>query len=54
MYKCLEMSGFLSSTEDIQLEGTVSQIFDKMDLKMHLQNIEVCQWLKSNNSSKTF
>ena len=50
--ECLEIFGLLSSTEDSQLEGTVLQIFQKMDVKVDPQNVEACHWLKSNNSSK--
>ena len=50
--ECLEISGLPSSTEDSQLEGTVLQIFEKMDVKVYPQNVEASHWLKSNNSSK--
>ena len=50
--ECLEISGLPSSTEDSQLEGTVLQIFEKMDVKVYPQNVEAAHWLKSNNSSK--
>ena len=48
----LEISGFPSSTEDSQLEGTVLQIFEKTGVKVDPQNVEACHWLKSNNRSK--
>ena len=50
--ECLEISGLPSSVEDSQLEGTVLQIFDKMEVKVDPQNVEACHWMKSNNSSK--
>ena len=44
--ECLEIFGLLSSAEDSQLEGTVLQIFQKMDVKVDPQNVEACHWLK--------
>ena len=48
------MSENIWFTVDSQLEGTVSQIFEKMNVKVYPQNVEACHWLKSNNSSKKF
>ena len=50
--ECLKISGLPSSTEDSQLEGTVLQIFKKMNVKVNPQYAEDCHWLKTNSSSK--
>ena len=50
--ECLEISGLPSSTEDSQLEGTVLQIFEKMELKVDSLNVEDYHWLKRNGSSE--
>ena len=46
------MSGNIWFTVDSRLEGTVLQIFEKMNVKVDSQNVEACHWLKSNKSSK--
>ena len=38
--ECLEISGLPSSTEDSQLEGTVLQVFEKIDVKVDPQNFK--------------
>ena len=48
----MEISGLLSSGQDNQLEGTVFQIIEKMDVKMDHENVEACHWLLSNKSFK--
>ena len=50
--ECLEISGLSSSTEDSQLEGTVLQILEKMDVKVDSLNVEDYHWLKTNSSSE--
>ena len=50
--ECLEISGLSSSTEDSQLEGTVLQILEKMDVKVDSLNVEDYHWLKTNGSSE--
>lgn len=52
MNEFLEISGLLSSGQDSQLEGTVFQIFEKLDTKVDHQNVEACHWLLPNNTSK--
>lgn len=48
----MEISGLLSSGQDNQLEGTVFQIIEKMDVKMDHENVEAFHWLLSNKSFK--
>ena len=38
--ECLEISGLPSSTEDSQLESTVLQVFEEIDVKLDPQNFK--------------
>ena len=45
--KCLELSIFLESIENSELEDTALQLFKKLDVEIDSSNIEDCHWLPS-------
>ena len=46
----IEISGILQSIKQIDLEKTVLNVFDKIDVSVNPQNIEVCHRLKYNDN----
>ena len=50
--ECLEISGVLESVSDKDLEGKVFNLFQKIDIEVHPDNIEACHWVKSNAGPK--
>ena len=50
--ECLEISGVPESVSDKDLEGKVLNLFQKIDIEVHLDNIEACHWVKSNAGPK--
>ena len=49
---CLELSGIPETIENKDLEGTVLEIFEKLDVIVDLSNVEDCHWIKSNKGPK--
>ena len=47
--ECVEISGIPQSIEQIDLEKTVLNVFDKIDAPVDPQNIEACHRLKSDD-----
>ena len=50
--ECLEISGVPESVSDKDLEGKVLNLFQKIDIEVHPDNIEGCHWVKSNAGPK--
>ena len=50
--ECLEISGVSESVSDKDLEGKVLNLFKKIDIEVHPDNIEACRWVKSNAGPK--
>ena len=50
--ECLEISGVPESVSDKDLEGKVLNVFQKIDIEVHPDNIEACHWVKSNAGPK--
>ena len=50
--ECLEISGIPESVSDIDLEGKFLNLFQKIDIEVHPDNIEACHWVKSNADRK--
>ena len=46
--ECLEMFGVQESIIDKALEGKALNLFEKNDIVIHPDNIEVCHWVKCN------
>ena len=51
-HECLEISGVPESVSDKDLEEKVLNLFQKIDIEVHPDNIEACHWVKSNAGSK--
>ena len=51
--KCIEISGIPQSIEQIDLERTVLNVFDKIDAPVDPQNIETCHRLKSDDNGRS-
>ena len=51
-WECLEIAGIPASTNDNNLEKTVLEIFEKIDVDIQPDNIEACHWLKSDRGGK--
>ena len=51
--KCIEISGIPQSIEQIDLERTVLNVFDKIDAPVDPQNIEACHRLKSDDNGRS-
>ena len=50
--KCLEISGVPESVTDKNLERKVLNLFEKIDVEVHPDNIQACHWIKSNAKPK--
>ena len=50
--ECLEISGIPSNTEDQNLEETVLNISEKIDVTIMSENVEACHWLKFKRGQK--
>ena len=50
--ECLEISGVPESVSDKDLEGKVLNVFQKIDIEVHPDNIEACHWVKCNAGPK--
>ena len=50
--ECLEISGVPESVSDKDLEGKVLNLFQKIDIEVHPDNIEACNWVESNAGPK--
>lgn len=50
--ECLEVAGIPNNTQDSELEETVLNVFDKIDVSVQPEHIEACHWIKSNGSAK--
>ena len=50
--ECLEISGVPESVSDKDLEVKVLNLFQKIDIEVHPDNIEACHWVKSNAGPK--
>ena len=48
----LEISGIPSNTENQNLEETVLNILEKIDVTIMSENVEACHWLKSKGGQK--
>ena len=46
--ECLKMFGVPESISDKDLEGKALNLFEKNDIVIHPDNIEVCHWVKCN------
>ena len=46
--ECLKMFGVPESIIDKDLEGKALNLFEKNDIVIHPDNIEVCHWVKCN------
>ena len=46
--ECLKMFGVPESIIDKDLEGRALNLFEKNDIVIHPDNIEVCHWVKCN------
>ena len=46
--ECLKMFGVPGSIIDKDLEGKALNLFEKNDIVIHPDNIEVCHWVKCN------
>ena len=51
--ECIEISGIPQSIEQIDLERTVLNVFDKIDAPVDPQNIEACHRLKSDDNGRS-
>ena len=51
--ECVEISGIPQSIEQIDLEKTVLNVFDKIDAPVDPQNIEACHRLKSDDNGRS-
>ena len=51
--ECVEISGIPQSIEQIDLEKTVLNVFDKIDTPVDPQNIEACHRLKSGGNDRS-
>ena len=47
--ECLEISGVPGNTSDENLEKTVLDVFQKIEVDVQPENVEACHWLKSNS-----
>ena len=50
--ECLEIPGVPESVSHKDLEGKVLNLFQKIDIEVHPDNIEACHWVKSNTGPK--
>ena len=50
--ECSEISGVPESVTDNDLEWKVLNLLEKIDVQVHPDYIEVCQWIKSNVGPK--
>ena len=51
--ECIEISGIPQSIEQIDLERTLLNVFDKIDAPVDPQNIEACHRLKSDDNGRS-
>ena len=51
--ECIEISGIPQSIEQIDLERTVLNVFDKIDVTVDPQNIQACHRLKSDDNGRS-
>ena len=51
--ECIEISGIPQSIEQIDLERTLLNVFDKIDAPVDPQNIEACRRLKSDDNGQS-
>ena len=50
--KCLEISGFLGSLKNEDLEGTVLKVLEELNVVVDPSNVGDCHWLASRTSKK--
>ena len=50
--ECLEISGFLESLKNEDLEGTVLKVFEELNVAVDPSNVEDCHWVASRTSKK--
>ena len=51
--ECTEISGIPQSIQQIDLQRTLLNVFDKIDASVELQNIEACHRLKSDDNGRS-
>ena len=49
---CLEISEFLESLKNEDLEETVLKVFEELNVVVYLSNVEDCHWVASRTSNK--
>ena len=50
--ECLELSGIPETTENKDLEGTVLDIFEKLDVMVDPSDVEDCHWIKPSKGTR--
>ena len=50
--ECLEISSVPESVTDNDLEGKVLKLLQKIDVEVHPDHIEACNWIKFNAGPK--